>query len=228
MRLRNIPGSREIIAESPYCIKEDTLPDRRGSWQKVFGKDAPICLEIGMGKGQFLTQLAQVHPDVSYLGIEKYSSVLLRALEKREQLDAQGQHLENLFYIRMDAEHLTEFFAPEEVTGIYLNFSDPWPKDRHAHRRLPGPAFLKRYEQILKPEGFLEFKTDNDDLFRFALESVEACGWNLRASTWDLHHDPVMLPGNIMTEYEERFSEKGNQIHKLIAQPRRGQQGQVG
>ncbi len=220
MRLRNIPGSREAIAESPYCIPENTLHDRQGHWKEtVFHNDHPLCLEIGMGKGRFVTDMALSHRDVSYLGIEKYSSVLLRGLEKREELTKQGIDLPNLYYIRMDAEHITEFFAPEEVDGIYLNFSDPWPKDRHAHRRLPGSVFLSRYRQILKKDGFLEFKTDNDGLFDFALESIEKSGWSLLASTWDLYADPVLNIGNIMTEYEERFSAKGNAIHKLIARP---------
>ncbi len=219
MRLRNIPGSREIIAQSPWCIKEETLQSRRGHWSEVFGNDHPIALEIGMGKGRFITDMALAHPDINYIGIEKYSSVLLRALEKREALAAEGTDPTNLFYIRMDAEIIADVFAPGEVSMIYLNFSDPWPKDRHSHRRLPGPQFLARYAQILTADGRLEFKTDNDDLFSFALESAEGSGWITEASTWDLHHDPVLSEGNIMTEYEAKFSAAGNRIHKLISHP---------
>lgn len=210
MRLRNIPGSREVIGESKYVIHE--MEEAKGKWSEIFGNDHPIYIEVGMGKGRFITQLALENPDKNFIGIEKYSSVLLRALEKREQLS----ELTNLYFLRMDAEDLEKVFAPEEVSGIYLNFSDPWPKDRHAKRRLPSKEFLARYDKILKKEGKVEFKTDNIDLFRFALEQVEEAGWKLEAHTFDLHHEPEMVKGNIMTEYEERFSSQGNPICKLI------------
>ncbi len=210
MRLRNIPGSREVIGESKYVIHE--MEEAKGKWSEIFQNDHPIYIEVGMGKGRFITQLALENPDKNFIGIEKYSSVLLRALEKREQLP----ELTNLYFLRMDAEDLEKVFAPEEVSGIYLNFSDPWPKDRHAKRRLPSKEFLARYDKILKKEGKVEFKTDNIDLFRFALEQVEEAGWKLEAHTFDLHHEPKMVKGNIMTEYEERFSSQGNPICKLI------------
>lgn len=212
MRLRNIPGSREAIAESEFVVHEDVMKELKGHWNEVFGSSHPLYLEVGMGKGRFITEMALRHPDRSYVGIEKYSSVLLRALEKREQMP----ELTNLKFLRMDAEELTEVFGAGEVTGIYLNFSDPWPKDRHAKRRLPSREFLQRYDQILVPDGTVEFKTDNRDLFEFALEEVKAAGWHLDACTFDLHHDEQMVQGNIMTEYEERFSAKGNPICKLI------------
>lgn len=154
MRLRNIPGSRETIAASEYVVHEDVMKEKRGKWNTVFGNDHPVYLEVGMGKGRFITELAALYPERNYIGIEKYSSVLLRALEKREQ----HEELTNLFFLRMDAEELPEVFGPNEVSGIYLNFSDPWPKDRHAKRRLPSKEFLARYSQILKPEGRVEFK----------------------------------------------------------------------
>ncbi|MCC8105924.1 MAG: tRNA (guanosine(46)-N7)-methyltransferase TrmB [Clostridiales bacterium] len=212
MRLRNIPGSREAIAESRFVVHEDEMREKKGHWDAVFERAQPLYLEIGMGKGRFLTELAQLHPDRNYVGIEKYSSVLVRALEKREQLP----DLDNLLFLRMEAEDLTDVFGQGEVSGIYLNFSDPWPKDRHAKRRLPGREFLARYNQILTPEGRVEFKTDNRTLFEFALEEARAAGWTLEACTFDLHHDETMLPGNVMTEYEERFSAQGNPICKLV------------
>ena len=210
MRLRNIPGSREVIGESKYVIHE--MEKAKGKWSEIFQNDHPIYLEVGMGKGRFITQLALENPDKNFIGIEKYSSVLLRALEKREQLP----ELMNLYFLRMDAEDLENVFAPGEVSGIYLNFSDPWPKDRHAKRRLPSKEFLARYDKILVREGKVEFKTDNIDLFRFALEQVEEAGWKLEAHTFDLHNDSEMVKGNIMTEYEERFSAQGNPICKMI------------
>ena len=210
MRLRNIPGSREVIGESKYVIHE--MEEAKGKWSEIFQNDHPIYIEVGMGKGRFITQLAIENPDKNFIGIEKYSSVLLRALEKREQLP----ELTNLYFLRMDAEDLEQVFASGEVSGIYLNFSDPWPKDRHAKRRLPSKEFLAWYDKILKKEGKVEFKTDNIDLFRFALEQVEEAGWKLEAHTFDLHNDSEMVKGNIMTEYEERFSSQGNPICKLI------------
>lgn len=212
MRLRNIPGSREAIASSDFVIHEDVMTEKKGHWNEVFGNSLPIYIEVGMGKGQFITRMASMHPDRNFIGIEKYSSVLIRALEKREQMT----DLHNLYFLRMEAEDLPQVFAPGEAAGIYLNFSDPWPKDRHAKRRLPSKEFLARYDQILAPEGRIEFKTDNRDLFKFSLVQAEEAGWTVEQLTWDLHHDPAMMEGNVMTEYEERFSAKGNPIHKVI------------
>lgn len=210
MRLRNIPGADNAIAESIYCIKEPET--RKGGWQVVFEAKQPLHIEIGMGKGRFIMDLAAANPTINYLGIERYSSVLLRALQKMEQ-----NPLPNLKFICMDAADVADVFAPGEVDRIYLNFSDPWPKDRHAKRRLTSRQFFARYDQILAPEGHLEFKTDNQDLFTFSLEEIPAAGWHLDASTRNLHHDPVLNEGNIMTEYEEKFSSLGNPICKLIA-----------
>lgn len=208
MRLRNVPGSRDIIAESPYTVKNET--EKKGQWKKVFGNEHPIHIEIGMGKGQFLMTLAKLHPDINYVGIEKYSSVLVRALEKQEV-----EQLPNLFFIRMEAENIAEVFDEGEVERIYLNFSDPWPKDRHAKRRLTSVQFLERYEHILKKDGHVIFKTDNRDLFDFSLEQVElADNWVLLNYTFDLHHSEYVT-GNIMTEYETRFVEKGNAICRM-------------
>lgn len=212
MRLRNVRGSREVIAGSDYVVHEEET--RAGSWKEIFGNDHPVYIEIGMGKGKFITELAKQNPDVNYVGIEKYSSVLIRALEKMEQEEAP---IPNLCFIRMDAENITKVFAPGEVSRIYLNFSDPWPKDRHAKRRLTSPQFFARYHEILASDGHVEFKTDNRALFDFSVESVKEAGWRLDAVTYDLHHDEAMVQGNVMTEYEERFSSMGNPIHKLIA-----------
>lgn len=212
MRLRNITGSREVIAESAYVIPEDTLKERPGTWnQDIFGNDNPIRIEIGMGKGKFIHAMAKEHPEINYVGIEKYSSVLLRAIQKMEAVE-----LPNLKFIRMDAEDICEVFGPGEVDRIYLNFSDPWPKDRHAKRRLPSRQFLARYNQILRKDGILEFKTDNRGLFDFAVEELEPAGWKAQVITYDLHKDESLMVGNIMTEYEEKFSSQGNPICKYI------------
>lgn len=210
MRLRNVPGSREAIAESVYVINEPE--EYKGKWQELFGNDNPIRIEIGMGKGKFITTLAQKNPNINYIGIEKFSSVLIRAIEKIEQLE-----LANLKFIRMDAENIEDIFNRKEVDKIYLNFSDPWPKDRHAKRRLTSQQFFSRYNNILKEDGVVEFKTDNNDLFDFSLEQIPLAGWNIVEYTRDLHHNEKMNQGNIMTEYEEKFSKLGNNINKLIA-----------
>lgn len=213
MRLRNIPGADEVILNHPIAIKNEK--EQKGKWNTVFGNDNPIHIEIGMGKGQFLLSLAKQNPQINYVGIERYSSVLLRALEKLDTEEFQS--LQNVRFICMNAYDLPEVFELGEVGKIYLNFSDPWPKARHARRRLTSTQFLAQYEKVLKKDGTVEFKTDNRGLFEFSLEQVEEAGWNLLASTFDLHHDEEMNAGNIMTEYEEKFSGMGHPIHKLIA-----------
>lgn len=209
MRLRNVTGSREMIAESDYVIHDPQ--QQKGRWHDIFGNDHPIRIEIGMGKGRFIMDLARMNPDINYVGIEKYSSVLIRGIQKMET-----DPLPNLYFIRMDAEEITSVFDKGEVERIYLNFSDPWPKDRHAKRRLPSREFLHRYNDILTPDGLIEFKTDNHDLFQFALEELEPAGWHLDQMTEDLHHNDEMMQGNVMTEYEERFSSMGNPIYKYV------------
>lgn len=209
MRLRNIPGAWEEMLENQYVIQEPAT--LKGRWSEEITGGRPLHLEIGMGKGQFLTTLAQQNPDIFYLGVEKFASVLIRAVEKQEQLD-----LPNLRFLRFDADAITEVFEPGEVDRLYLNFSDPWPKDRHAKRRLTSSRFLARYRQILKPDGVVAFKTDNRPLFDFSVEELLASGWTLSKVTYDLHHSEY-AEGNVMTEYEERFSQKGNPICRLEA-----------
>lgn len=209
MRLRNVPGARETIIENQFSIQEPE--QKKGKWAEVFGNDHPIHIEVGMGKGQFIIEMAKRNPEINYIGIEKYSSVLVRAVEKLEDFEQN-----NLRLIRMDAENIEEVFDKDEVDRIYLNFSDPWPKDRHTKRRLTSTRFLERYNNILTPEGRVMFKTDNKDLFDFSLEQVEEAGWILENHTYDLHHSEYN-EGNVMTEYEEKFSVKGNPICRLVA-----------
>ena len=202
MRLRNVPGARDMIAESEFTIKDETT--YKGRWNEdVFKNENPIHIEVGMGKGQFIITLAENNPDINYIGIEKYSSVLVRAIEKQEE-----KQLPNLFFIRMEAENIADVFEKNEVSQIYLNFSDPWPKDRHAKRRLTSVQFLERYEKILKTKGHVIFKTDNRDLFDFSLEQEkEAPHWTLLNYTFDLHNSQY-VEVNVMTEYESRFVAK--------------------
>lgn len=193
---------------SPFVVHE---PEQyRGSWKDFFGNRNPLHIEIGMGKGRFITELAALHPEVNYIGIEKYESVMIRAVAKREAIG----ECPNLIFLRYGAEELAQVFAAGEVDRIYLNFSDPWPKDRHAKRRLTSRTFLARYDKILKSEGRLEFKTDNRELFDFSVEELAAAGWKAESISYDLHNDPILMKDNIMTEYEERFSSMGNPICK--------------
>ncbi len=212
MRLRNIPGSKEVIMESAYVVQSPEI--YKGKWKELFSNNNPLHIEVGMGKGRFIMDMASVHPEINYIGIEMYDSVLLRAVQKREQRE---EVLANLFFIRMDARLLPEIFEKGEVERVYLNFSDPWPKERHAKKRLTSRQFFARYDQILKEGGLVEFKTDNRALFEFSIEEVKEAGWTLVAHTFDLHNTPNMVEGNVMTEYEEKFSSMGNPIHKLIA-----------
>lgn len=209
MRLKNVPGAREAIAVSNLVIKEPQ--ELKGKWREFWSNDNEIHIEVGMGKGKFMMGMAKTHPEINYIGIEMYSSVLYRAVQKLEL-----EPLDNLRFILLDAKDIAEVFDKEEVDRIYLNFSDPWPKDRHAKRRLPSRQFLARFDQILKKDGVIEFKTDNKDLFTFAEEEVGPAGWEIVAITYDLHNDEKMCEGNIMTEYEEKFSSMGNPIYKYI------------
>ena len=211
MRLRNIPGADEVINSSPYVIKNPL--ELKGKWSQITENSNPIHIEVGMGKGRFLMDLAALHPEINYIGIERYTSVLLRAIQKMQE-----NPLPNVHFLCIDAAPLPDIFDKGEVDRIYLNFSDPWPKDRHARRRLTSSEFLARYDLFLALDGRIEFKTDNQDLFSFSLEEIENSQvWKLDAYTRDLHNDDRLNQGNIMTEYEEKFSAKGNPICKLIA-----------
>ena len=209
MRLRNIKGSKEFIAASPFVIHNPE--DYKGSWSSLFHNTHPIHLEIGMGKGKFIHELARLHPEINYIGIEMYSSVLYRALELREK-----EEMNNLYFLRFDAKYLTEIFGEGEIDRIYLNFSDPWPKDRHAKRRLTSQNFLSIYDTILKLEGYIQFKTDNRPLFDFSVDSVEQSEkWHIDELTYDLHHSEF-LEGNVLTEYESRFVAENKPICRFV------------
>lgn len=212
MRLRHITGSEDFIAQSPYVVHEEK--EKKSNWKKqVFGNDNPLFIEVGMGKGRFIVENALKYPEINFVGIEKYSTVCLKAIQKLESLETIPS---NVKFLCIDAKELTEVFDTGEVDRIYLNFSDPWPKARHAHRRLPSREFLAIFDKILKKDGTLEFKTDNRGLFDFAVDELEPAGWVADVITYDLHNDSKLMEGNIMTEYEEKFSSIGNPICKYI------------
>lgn len=210
MRLRNVKDAFERIDDFEALIKEPT--SHKGAWQAVFNNNHPISIEIGMGKGQFLIEQARRHPDRNFIGFEKFTVVLVKALEKIEK---EG-NLPNLKVVRFDAAHLKDIFGENEISQVYLNFSDPWPKERHYKRRLTYRDFLKTYQHVLREDGALVFKTDNRPLFDFSLEEMKAIGMTLNKVTFDLHKSQ-WLEGNIMTEYETKFHEQGLPIHMVEA-----------
>lgn len=207
MRLKNVKGANEIIIKGLYYVEDPYI--NKGNWNKIFNNNNPIYIEIGIGKGKFIVESAIKYPNINFIGIEKYDSVLVRAIQKSNELE-----LNNLKLVRMDAKRIEEVFD-HEVDRIYLNFSDPWPKDRHYKRRLTSYVFLDKYEHIFKNNKYIIMKTDNIDLFNFSLESLTNHGYNIEFMTNDLHS--LNDVDNIMTEYEEKFSNKGIKINKLIA-----------
>jgi tRNA (guanine-N7-)-methyltransferase len=216
VRLRNKPWAKDKIAAYPQYIIPN--PDQyKGRWHELFGNDHPIHIEIGTGKGRFITEMAKAHPDVNYIGIELYESVIVSALDKLIEND-----LPNLRLLNVNAKDLTNIFAKGEVERIYLNFSDPWPKKRHEKRRLTYKSFLELYENILVDEGEIHFKTDNQGLFEYSLVSFSQYGMVLQYVSLDLHNSD--FEGNIMTEYEQKFAEKGNRIYRCEAKYRKPMQ----
>ena len=207
MRLKNIKGASEKILKGKYFIKEPNL--YRGKWNTLFNNNNnPIYIEIGMGKGNFIIKNAIENPNINYIGIEMYDSVILRAVEKSNELE-----LNNLYLIRMDARLINDIFD-REIDLIYLNFSDPWPKDRHAKRRLTSPIFLARYDGIFKDDKRIIMKTDNRGLFDYSVESLKEYGYIIKDISYDLHRDKDNI---ITTEYEDKFTNMGIKINYVEA-----------
>ena len=211
MRLRKVKGAAETIAAHPNIVVQNEK-ELKGNWQSVFEKEQPLYIEVGMGKGQFVIGMAQKNPHLNFIGIEKFDSVMVRALEKV----IEAGELPNLKLLKIDADELTEIFEENEVAGVYLNFTDPWPKPRHAKRRLTHENFLKLYQTIMKEDGAIRFKTDNRLLFEYSLASLSQYGMILQDVALDLHKRED-LEWNVMTEYEQKFSAKGQPIYRLEA-----------
>lgn len=204
MRLRNVPKAKEILDNSNYIIHN--YLEMTGNFHSVFSNDNPIYLEIGTGKGNFIIENAKRYPNINFIGIEKYDSVLVRAIEKLGCLE-----LDNLKFIRADAKNIDNIFN-KEISKLYLNFSDPWPKDRHEKRRLTSDTFLKRYDNLFVNDKIIEFKTDNRKLFEYSVKSFTDYNYRINSLSLDLHQD---TSDNIMTEYEEKFSKKGQVIYYI-------------
>lgn len=209
MRLRNKPWADDYIKDHGQYILQDPN-ELKGQWSTIFNNTNPIYIEIGMGKGQFIVESARLNPDINFIGIERQSSVIVTALEKQVALD-----LPNLKFLHENGQDLTDFFEEGEVDRIYLTFSDPWPKNRHEKRRLTYKTFLTVYEKLLNSSGVLHFKTDNRGLFEYSLVSFSQYGMVLDDVYLDLHKSD--FEGNVMTEYEEKFSAKGNPIYRVHA-----------
>ena len=206
MRLKNVKGANDIIVKGIYYIDNPSI--YKGKWNKLFNNNNPIYLELGMGKGDFIINNAIKYPNINFIGIEKYDSVIVRAIQKSNELE-----LNNLKLIRLDVINIDTIFD-KEIEKIYLNFSDPWPKKRHAKRRLTSNIFLDKYSKIFKNNYIIEMKTDNIDLFNYSVESLKNYGYVIEYITNDLHSENI---DNIETEYEHKFSSKGIKINKFIA-----------
>ena len=207
MRQRNVKNKLEIIKNSKYFLNDSEI--YKGHWQEVFKNTNPIYIEIGMGKGKFIIENALKYPDINFIGIEKYDSILALALKKIPD------DLNNLKIIRLDAINIDNVFN-EEIDKIYLNFSDPWPKDRHARRRLTSPVFLEKYDNVFKKDNIIEMKTDNKNLFSYSIKSFNNYGYYIDYITFDLV-DEINKKNidNITTEYEEKFTKLNNPIYKI-------------
>lgn len=214
MRLRHIKGCEDFITDAKECIREDKAIALKGKIQNIFDIRRPLQIEIGMGKGQFIRNMAIKHPDINFIGVERYESVLMKAVQRKRNLEA-DKTIDNLKFLCADARKLAEIFEVGEADKIFLNFSDPWPKDRHADRRLTSPYFLDIYDRILKSDGVIEFKTDNVGLFEYSLKVIKDSKWRLDFCSFDFHSEKESEE-NIMTEYEEKFAGQGNKICKMI------------
>lgn len=211
MRLRHVGSSHDMMREHPLVIKE--LAEYEKDITRIFGNDKPVHVEFGSGYGGYFSSMAKKHKENNYLAFEWNSKVIVRGMKL---LDDEIEKLDNFRFVHSDAGKAIDLFEQHSLDRIYLNFSDPWPKKKHAKRRLTYHTFLRKYEKLLKEGGELHFKTDNDDLFQFSLEELQYNGWNMKLVTRDLHSSEFSKD-NIMTEYEKKFSEKGKNINKLIA-----------
>ena len=209
MRLRHKSGVLCKLEEMKEFVFTDPV-ERKGRWRELFGNDYPVRVELGVGKGSFITTMARLNSDVNYVGLERIAGIIIFAALKRKQMD-----LKNLVLIQADVAQLDSFFAPGEVDRIYLNFSDPWPKKRHEKRRLTYRLFLEKYKRVLKSGGEIHFKTDDADYFEYSLMSFTEAGFSLRRITCDLYNSPYM--DNVMTEYEQKFVKLGKPICRCEA-----------
>lgn len=211
MRIRKKNWTQEELETSKFLVREPL--ENKGRWKEVFGNDNPLHLEIGCGKGKFVAEMSRLHPDVNFIGMEHFTLVAARALRKCKRLEAG----DNVLIMEKDAEELEDIFAAGEVERIYLNFSDPWPsRKKWRKKRLTNERFLSRYENIFGDKGEVFLKTDNMEFFEYSIEALSQQGWKLKNISLDLHKSS--FEGNVMTEYESKFSEQGMPIYRLEAE----------
>ncbi|WCK55501.1 tRNA (guanosine(46)-N7)-methyltransferase TrmB [Aneurinibacillus sp. Ricciae_BoGa-3] len=210
MRLRKRPGVKEAMETFPELVPLNG-EEYKGKWSAFFGNDHPLHVELGTGKGRFVTTLAEHNPEINYIGVELREEVLISAVKK-----AQDKQLKNIAFLWININDLENYFGEAEVNQFYLNFSDPWPKKRHAARRLTDSGFLVKYERLLNPAGKIALKTDNEGLFEYSLNEFAAQQFLLQDITFNLHESPF-AEGNVMTEYEAKFVEKGMKIYRCVA-----------
>lgn len=208
MRLRRIPGTKEALTHYEDLVIMDP-ESNKGRWREFFGNDHPIHVELGMGKGQFISTLAAQHPEINYIGMEFREEMVHIAAKKM------GNHRGNVALLWFNVDNILEIFNPGELSRIYLNFSDPWPKKRHGKRRLTYRNYLAKYKKLFDNAGEIHFKTDNKDLFEFSLNEFGDSGFFLKNITLDLHNSE--FKGNVLTEYEKKFSQKGMPIYRCEA-----------
>lgn len=209
MRLKKVKNAKEIVENSKYFV--DNPEEKSGKWIEIFGNDNPIHIEIGMGKGKFIINMAKKYPNINFIGIEKYDSALVKAVKQLDELDGNIPNLKLLLY---DADNISEVFC-NEIERIYLNFSDPWPKSKHEKRRLTSQNFLKKYDNLFVNRKDIIQKTDNRNFFDFSLQSIEEYGYTIDEITYDLYS--LNDESNVPTEYEEKFNSRGIKINRLKA-----------
>ena len=210
MRLRHKPWAKDKLSAYPQYVIQNP-EDWKGKWDQAFSQKGPIHIEIGTGKGRFITEMAKANPSINYIGVELQESVIVSALDRLIEAE-----VPNLKLMNINAEKLMDYFDKREIARVYLNFSDPWPKTRHEKRRLTYKTFLASYESVLGNQGEIHFKTDNQGLFEYSLRSFSEYGMLLKYVSLDLHNSDY--EGNIMTEYEEKFSNRGNRIYRCEVQ----------
>ncbi|MFD1335097.1 tRNA (guanosine(46)-N7)-methyltransferase TrmB [Oceanobacillus iheyensis] len=209
MRQRNKPWADEYLQENNHIVISDPK-SKKGNWSQLFNNNNPIHVEIGSGKGQFILGMAKQYPEINFIGIELAKSIIVSAVQKIEE-----ENLANVFMLNENAIDVREMFADDEISMIYLNFSDPWPKNRHEKRRLTYGRFLEQYQDILGANGEVILKTDNRGLFEYSVVSFSQNGMNINEINVDLH--AIQDETNVMTEYEEKFSAKGQPIYRCKA-----------
>ncbi|GIQ70243.1 tRNA (guanosine(46)-N7)-methyltransferase TrmB [Xylanibacillus composti] len=211
MRLRRKADTIDVLQGKERIVLN--AEQWKGRWMELFVRNAPVHAELGMGKGRFITELARLHPDINFIGIDRYDELIRRAYEKALVAGA-GEMPGNLVLVRANVEHIDQMFAESELSHIYLNHSDPWPKKRHENRRLTHPRFMNKYMHILEPGGEIHLKTDAASLFEYSLNVFADMNLRMRNISLNVHAEGTP-PGHVFTEYEQKFVAEGLPIYRV-------------